>query len=90
MVRQCPRCRTDEHHNRSLQLMVSECGHPLCKQCVDKVFGKSSIAKCPQDGCEKSLKRNAFRAQIFDDPRIEKENIIRKRVNKVGIYLLVE
>lgn len=62
-------------------MMINECGHPLCQNCVDNIFARNAN-KCPYDGCDRILKKNNFWEQMFDDPKIEKENHIRKRVMK--------
>ncbi len=83
MVQQCPGCKADDCHSRNLVMVVSECGHLLCRQCMDKSFGKKTTARCLTKGCDKTLKRGGYRVQEFDDPRIEKQNVIRARLAKV-------
>lgn len=83
MVRSCPKCKTNEYTNRNLVMMINECGHPLCQNCVENIFVRNSN-RCPYEGCIKVLKKNGFWEQIFDDPTIERENHIRKRLNKVS------
>ncbi|TKR95939.1 hypothetical protein L596_010033 [Steinernema carpocapsae] len=61
-------------------MMVNECGHPLCKNCVDNLFNRGA-APCPT--CEKSLRKNAFWEQTLDDPMMERENFIRAKVRKI-------
>nr|CAD7569085.1 unnamed protein product [Timema californicum] len=73
----CPRCKTTKYRNPSLKLMVNVCGHALCDSCVDLLFLKGSGA-CPD--CRVPLRRNNFRIQLFEDPMVEKEVDIRKRV----------
>ncbi|XP_041353675.1 CDK-activating kinase assembly factor MAT1-like [Gigantopelta aegis] len=73
----CPRCKTTKYSNPSLKLLVNICGHPLCESCVDLLFVKGS-GNCPE--CGTTLRRINFRLQIFEDPVIEKEVDIRKRV----------
>lgn len=73
----CPRCRTTKYRNPSLKLMVNVCGHSLCESCVDLLFLKGS-GSCPE--CRVPLKRSNFRVQLFEDPNVEKEVDIRKRV----------
>lgn len=57
--------------------MVNVCGHTLCESCVDLLFLKGSGA-CPE--CNVPLRRSNFRVQLFDDPMVEKEIDIRKRI----------
>ncbi|KAL0279236.1 UNVERIFIED_CONTAM: hypothetical protein PYX00_000846 [Menopon gallinae] len=75
----CPRCKTTKYRNPSLKLMVNVCGHALCESCVDLLFLKGSGA-CPD--CGVALRRSNFRVQLFEDPLVEKEVDIRKRVLK--------
>uniref|UniRef100_A0A914E3F9 RING-type domain-containing protein n=1 Tax=Acrobeloides nanus TaxID=290746 RepID=A0A914E3F9_9BILA len=80
MSRQCPKCLTKEYNNRNMVMMINECGHPLCKNCVETIFARN-VAPCHQ--CGKTLKKNTFWEQMFDDPMIEKENFIRKKLKKI-------
>ncbi|XP_014243363.1 CDK-activating kinase assembly factor MAT1 [Cimex lectularius] len=73
----CPRCRTTKYRNPSLKLMVNVCGHSLCESCVDLLFLKGS-GSCPE--CQVPLRRSNFRVQLFEDPNVEKEVDIRKKV----------
>lgn len=85
MVRSCPKCKTNEYTNRSLVMMINECGHSLCQNCVENIFARNSN-RCPYEGCIKVLRKNGFWEQTFDDPLIERENHIRKRLNKVFFH----
>ncbi|XP_071163744.1 CDK-activating kinase assembly factor MAT1-like [Mytilus edulis] len=73
----CPRCKTTKYRNPSLKLLVNICGHSLCESCVDLLFIKGSGA-CPE--CGTALRRSNFRLQLFEDPYIEKEVDIRKKI----------
>lgn len=73
----CPRCKTSKFQNPLMKMMVNVCGHGLCESCVDLLFLKGSGA-CPE--CNIPLRRNNFRVQLFEDPIVEKEVDIRKRV----------
>ncbi|XP_037956206.1 CDK-activating kinase assembly factor MAT1-like [Teleopsis dalmanni] len=73
----CPRCKTTKYRNPSLKLMVNVCGHTLCESCVDLLFLKGS-GSCPE--CMVPLRRNNFRIQLFEDPQVEKEVDIRRRI----------
>lgn len=57
--------------------MVNVCGHSLCESCVELLFLKGS-GSCPE--CNVPLKRSNFRVQLFEDPVVEKEVDIRRRV----------
>lgn len=77
---QCPVCRGTKYRNPQMKLMVNVCGHPLCDACVRMYFIKES-AQCPE--CEIVLKRSKFRVQVFEDPIVEKEIEIRRKVMRV-------
>lgn len=47
---------------------------------MESLFARNS-APCPQ--CGKVLWKKGFWEQTFDDPMIEKENAVRKRLKKV-------
>lgn len=73
----CPRCKTTKYRNPSLVLMVNTCGHALCESCVELLFVKGS-GSCPE--CQTALRRAAFRVQLFEDPSIDKEVDVRRKV----------
>ncbi|KAM3719233.1 CDK-activating kinase [Dirofilaria immitis] len=79
-MRGCPKCKAKEYGGRTMLMMINECGHPLCRNCVENLFARNS-GPCPQ--CGKILWRKGFWEQIFDDPMVEKENYIRKKLGKV-------
>lgn len=81
-MRSCHKCKSNEYTHRALVMMVNECGHPLCQNCVENIFARNANT-CPYPGCDRMLKKNNFRKQIFDDPFIERENRVRERVLKV-------
>ena len=51
-----------------------------CQTCVDVLFTRPSAA-CPQ--CNTALRRSDFRVQQFEDPFVEKEVDIRRRIVKM-------
>ncbi|XP_071834611.1 CDK-activating kinase assembly factor MAT1-like [Apostichopus japonicus] len=75
----CPRCKTTKYRNPSLKLLVNVCGHSLCENCVELLFGRGSGA-CPQ--CNTALRRTQFRLQLFENPTVEREVDIRRRIMK--------
>lgn len=75
----CPRCKTTKYRNPSLKLMVNFCGHSLCESCVELLFVKGS-GSCPD--CGVPLRRANFRVQLFENPMVEKEVDIRRRILK--------
>lgn len=79
-MRECGKCKSNEYTNKNLVMMVNECGHPLCKNCVDNLFSRNAG---PCHVCGKTLRRNNFWEQVFDDPLIEKETHIRRRLRKI-------
>ncbi|VDO47181.1 unnamed protein product [Haemonchus placei] len=44
-------------------MMVNECGHPLCKNCVENLFSRNAG---PCHVCGKTLRRNNFWEQIYN------------------------
>nr|XP_034324444.1 CDK-activating kinase assembly factor MAT1 [Crassostrea gigas] len=75
----CPRCKTTKYRNPSLKLLVNVCGHSLCETCVEALFVKGS-GICPE--CGTALRKNNFRVQLFEDPFIEKEIEVRRKILK--------
>ena len=79
----CPICKTDRYLSPDLKFLVNpECYHKICESCVDRIFSLGP-AQCPYKGCDKILRKNKFKTQIFDDVTVEKEVDIRKRVFNV-------
>ncbi|XP_012511734.1 PREDICTED: CDK-activating kinase assembly factor MAT1 isoform X2 [Propithecus coquereli] len=76
----CPRCKTTKYRNPSLKLMVNVCGHTLCESCVDLLFVRGA-GNCPE--CGTPLRKSNFRVQLFEDPTVDKEVEIRKKVLKI-------
>ncbi|RCN38328.1 CDK-activating kinase assembly factor MAT1 [Ancylostoma caninum] len=79
-MRECTKCKSNEYTNKNLVMMVNECGHPLCKNCVENLFVRNAG---PCHVCGKTLRKNNFWEQVFDDPLIEKETHIRRRLRKI-------
>lgn len=79
----CPICKTDRYLSPDVKFLVNpECYHKICESCVDRIFSLGP-AQCPHKGCDKILRKNKFKTQIFDDVGVEKEVDIRKRVFNV-------
>ncbi|SMN20975.1 similar to Saccharomyces cerevisiae YDR460W TFB3 Subunit of TFIIH and nucleotide excision repair factor 3 complexes [Maudiozyma saulgeensis] len=79
----CPICKTDRYLSPDLKFLVNpECYHKICENCVDRIFSLGP-AQCPYKGCDKILRKNKFKTQVFDDVGVEKEVDIRKRVFNV-------
>ncbi|XP_078518214.1 CDK-activating kinase assembly factor MAT1 [Lissotriton helveticus] len=76
----CPRCKTTKYRNPSLKLMVNVCGHTLCESCVELLFVRGA-GSCQE--CGTALRKNNFRVQLFEDPTVDKEVEIRKKVLKI-------
>lgn len=79
-MKECTKCKSNEYTNKSLVMLINECAHPLCKNCVDNLYARNAA---PCHKCGRVLKKNTFWEQVFDDPQIEKENHIRKRLKKI-------
>ncbi|CDR43288.1 CYFA0S11e03290g1_1 [Cyberlindnera fabianii] len=79
----CPICKTDRYLSPDMKFLVNpECYHKMCESCVDRIFAMGP-APCPYPGCGKILRKNKFKAQIFDDIGVEREVDVRKRVSEV-------
>lgn len=79
-MRECKKCKSNEYTNKQLVMMINECGHPLCKNCVDNIFALNS-GNCHV--CQRVLRKNGFREQIYDDPLIDKETFLRRKLRKI-------
>lgn len=76
----CPVCKTDKYLSPEIQFKINpECYHKICDACVDRIFALGP-SPCPYPNCDKILRRNKFKAQVFDDLIVEKECDIRRRV----------
>nr|CAH8874282.1 unnamed protein product [Trichobilharzia regenti]CAH8874284.1 unnamed protein product [Trichobilharzia regenti] len=73
----CPSCRSSKYSNPQLKLMVNVCGHSLCENCVEVLFVRGS-GLCAQ--CKTPIRKTNFRYQLFEDPLVQKEVDIRKKV----------
>ncbi|CAH8651564.1 unnamed protein product [Heterobilharzia americana] len=73
----CPSCRSSKYSNPQLKLMVNVCGHSLCENCVEVLFVRGS-GLCGQ--CKTPIRKTNFRYQLFEDPLVQKEIDIRKKV----------
>jgi len=78
----CPECKTTKYRNPHMKLKVNVCGHALCENCVNVIFVKES-AVCPEPSCDEILKKSKFRLQIFEDPIVEKEIDIRRKIMRI-------
>ena len=79
----CPICKTDRYFSPNMRFLINpECYHKICESCVDRIFSLGP-AKCPYPKCHKTLRKNKFKIQLFEDINIEREVDIRKRVLEV-------
>ena len=80
----CPICKTDRYLSPNMVFLINpECYHKICESCVDRIFSLGP-APCPYPKCGKTLRKNKFKKQVFEDLAIEREVDIRKRVS--GIF----
>lgn len=85
----CPVCKSMRYLNQGMTYMVNpECYHKMCESCVDRIFS-SGPAPCPIAGCKRTLRKNKFRKQTFEDVSIEREVDIRRRVGNMYVPLCV-
>ncbi|KAK4995133.1 TFIIH/NER complex subunit [Elasticomyces elasticus] len=76
-------CKSQRYLNKSMRFLINpECYHKMCSACVDRIFSFGP-ARCPVAGCTRTLRKNKFREQTFDDIRVEEEVDIRRRVAAV-------
>ncbi|ODQ63937.1 CDK-activating kinase assembly factor [Nadsonia fulvescens var. elongata DSM 6958] len=76
----CPICKSSRYLNPDMLFLVNpECYHKICSSCVDRIYSLGP-APCPYVGCGKTLRRNKFKQQLFEDVGVEREVDIRKRV----------
>ncbi|KAI9666184.1 MAG: TFIIH/NER complex subunit [Bathelium mastoideum] len=79
----CPVCKTSRYLNPNMRFLVNpECYHKMCESCVDRIFSQGP-AQCPVAGCRRTLRKNRFRKQTFEDIQVEREVDIRRRVADV-------
>ncbi|KAL1903169.1 TFIIH/NER complex subunit [Sporothrix stenoceras] len=78
----CPVCKTIRYLNKDMVFLINpECYHPMCSNCVDRLFAGPN--QCPYAGCHKTLRRKGFRKPFFDDLVVEREVDLRRRVAAV-------
>ncbi|KAI9682122.1 MAG: TFIIH/NER complex subunit [Caeruleum heppii] len=76
----CPVCKSSRYLNPNMRFLVNpECYHKMCESCVDRIFSHGP-APCPIAGCHRTLRKQRFRKQTFEDIQVEKEVDVRKRV----------
>ena len=79
----CPVCKSSRYLNQNMRFLVNpECYHKMCESCVDRIFS-SGPAPCPVAGCARTLRKQRFRKQTFEDIKVEREVDIRRRVAAV-------
>ncbi|KAI4285544.1 MAG: hypothetical protein L6R38_000565 [Xanthoria sp. 2 TBL-2021] len=78
----CPVCKSTRYLNPEMRFLVNpECYHKMCESCVDRIFSQGPAA-CPIAGCARTLRKQRFRQQTFEDLKIEREVDVRRRVAK--------
>lgn len=76
---QCPICKTLRYMNRNMKFLINKCYHPLCNNCVDRLF-ENGPNQCPYVHCNLTLRKRQFREPTFADLDVEREVDIRRRV----------
>ncbi|KAJ4414328.1 TFIIH/NER complex subunit [Gnomoniopsis sp. IMI 355080] len=79
---QCPICKTLRYMNPTMVFLINTCYHPLCNNCVDRLF-ENGPNQCPYVNCHLTLRKRAFRTPTFADLTVEREVDIRRRVAAV-------
>ncbi|KAL7276292.1 TFIIH/NER complex subunit [Rhizina undulata] len=78
----CPVCKSSRYLNPNIKFLMNPvCYHKMCESCVDRLFTQGP-GQCPVVGCGKTLRKNKFRKQTFEDVTVEREVDIRRRVAK--------
>ncbi|KAI4198590.1 MAG: hypothetical protein LQ350_005181 [Teloschistes chrysophthalmus] len=79
----CRVCKSSRYLNHDLHFLVNpECYHKMCDSCVDRIFS-TGPAPCPIAGCTRTLRKQRFRTQTFEDLKIEREVDVRRKVAQV-------
>ncbi|KAL8747893.1 MAG: hypothetical protein Q9190_000279 [Brigantiaea leucoxantha] len=79
----CPVCKSSRYLNPNMRFLVNpECYHKMCESCVDRIFHQGP-APCPVAGCARTLRKQRFRKQTFEDIQVEREVDIRRRVARI-------
>ncbi|KAB5578668.1 CDK-activating kinase assembly factor MAT1-domain-containing protein [Coniochaeta sp. 2T2.1] len=79
----CPVCKTVRYLNQNMEFLINPvCYHPMCSNCVVRIFGDGPN-QCPYAGCRETLRKPGFRKPFFADLTTEREVDIRRRVAAV-------
>ncbi|KAI5296227.1 TFIIH/NER complex subunit [Ascosphaera acerosa] len=79
----CPVCKSTRYLTQNMLFLINpECYHRMCEACVDRIFS-AGPTPCPIPGCGRTLRKNKFRKQTFEDIGVEREVDIRKRVMSI-------
>ncbi|KAI9674891.1 MAG: TFIIH/NER complex subunit [Trizodia sp. TS-e1964] len=79
----CPVCKSSRYLNPNMRFLINpECYHKMCESCVDRIFS-SGPAPCPVAGCHRTLRKQRFRRQTFEDIQVEREVDIRRKLGQV-------
>ena len=79
MEQVCPQCKMSSYQKPQMKLMINECGHKMCENCMNTIFTRPT-APCPE--CGQALKKSDYRERQFDDIYIERDVNIRKEILK--------
>ena len=86
----CPHCQSNKYRNPELVMMINNCGHSLCKACVNVVFHRES-SKCTYRDCGRTLYKKDFRVQIFEDSSRYRLNmllcVINYKLNSLALFV---
>eukprot|EP00123_Amoebidium_parasiticum_P013184 comp21815_c0_seq1/m.31079 comp21815_c0_seq1/g.31079 ORF comp21815_c0_seq1/g.31079 comp21815_c0_seq1/m.31079 type:complete len:323 (-) comp21815_c0_seq1:512-1480(-) len=76
----CPKCARDRGVHHNMVFMVSPCGHKVCDDCRQRMYGYNQSAQCHQ--CRMVVNKNAWTEQRFEDIGVQKEVQIRAKYQK--------
>ena len=78
---QCPACLTKKSASPNLRFKINtKCYHRICESCIDRVYASGGQHTCPYPHCKNTFWKNAWRAQTFEDLKVEKEINIRRDI----------
>eukprot|EP00124_Ichthyophonus_hoferi_P002984 Ihof_evm8s231 gene=Ihof_evmTU8s231 len=76
----CPKCARDRGLNKNMIFMVSVCGHKVCEDCKNRMYGINHTTQCHQ--CKQLVTKSQWQQQKFEDIGVQKEVQIRAKFIK--------
>lgn len=81
----CARCGHDDANylDPDAKLVVSRCGHSLCRRCFADSFGRHRSVRCPASGCGETLTRADFSEDTRETVEFRREKEVRRRLSSI-------